>query len=155
VQPDTEKVLRITAWESNYEPGITVVLLGRDLKKSISETLLTFDHPEVFITTDIFEMNGSPPLEEAVVAANRRLTPARELSERNQAILFYYYANMLKLVNPHGPLSGTRPAPLTADEIAYTLARLTKTKHYESQTVHVETAGGEVVELRAGEVHYG
>jgi len=145
------KVLRSTMYEpSAIVPHPTAIAREADLKLPIDEAILGMEMPGVLVLGEVFESD----IEDKTLLtqeALKRYMPRRE-REENQALLFYWDAEMLERTRPTGIISGTQPAPLNVEEITTVLRQLAKHPSYKGQTVIAISEDYKMVRMKAGKV---
>lgn len=144
------KILRSTMFTDDAGPPMTVVLREIDVKVWQEATTIK-PLPGACIVNEVFDMPGTPSIEQAVAEAGKR-TKAREIRDRNIAMLYHWDGGALARVNPGGVLSGTQPAPLDEEDIKSVLIQLAQHPNYKGQTVLVISSDGNVVRMKDGKV---
>lgn len=143
------KALRTTAIFPDLDTVVTVVRAANDAGA------LSVRHTEALASTfhyiDVFEVPDD--CERAMVAAiaAERQTKRNEI-ERNMAILYYYDAAALAILNDGGLLSTSQPSPLSVEDVAYTLKQLARHPDYRGQRIVCEADDSTLVTLHAGEI---
>lgn len=70
----------------------------------------------------------------------------------DQAILYLYDCELLRVVKPGGTISTSEPSPLTRDEIAAVLLVIAAHRNYEGQTIICHDKEFQPVIMRDGEI---
>lgn len=131
-----KQFLRVTEWlptnDDSNPTAMTIIVAIDDLNVTPGEYEQTMRaaQPEIFAVYDLFPHQG--PLKAAVKDYKRGFERRKQI-ERNQAVAYYWNANVLAmtremLVNPG-------PTPLDVDETSYVLTWLAKHSNYQGQTV--------------------
>lgn len=139
------RYLRTTYWSPDLTPFTAVV--GED---SVTVPLeeISFDASRyAFVVDDIYETDADYPsamLEGAVRARNNLV------SERNQAIMFFWLHHKFPLLTPGGVLGTERPAPFGVREVRRVFKQLCELKDYRSFTLIATAEDGTPVMMRHG-----
>lgn len=107
--------------------------------------------PGMFHVVDVFEApDDTSDVTASLLSARRQQEEAED--EMNMAILFYWDQMALETVNPGGVLSASKPAPLTVEQLEYTLKLLAHSPAYKGQTILVISKDLQLVRMVNGEV---
>jgi hypothetical protein len=117
------RVVRVTAWDPDLTPAMTMVMRDRDLKVSVEEAAKPA--PGVFQTHEIFEMD-SGSIQEATLEAGERMDEENHQREQNMAMLYYYnlFGPEFNIVEPGGVLTQSIPSPLSVAQIRAVFAQI-------------------------------
>lgn len=137
--------MRTTCWPPDLRP-FTVVVAERDVTMPLEE----IGRPEgfFFVKQDIFS-HESDSLAMASVVGNSRMHAQLE-TERNQAIMFFWYAQQLPRVNPGGVVASTKPAPMTEGDIREVFKQLCDLRDYRDTTLIAIAKDGTEVSMKEG-----
>lgn len=126
-------------------PAVTIMRID-DLTVPIEEA--TTNQPGVFMVHDVFDYPDGP-LDNAIALGMMR-TEERQRREDDMATLYHYTGDLLRAMKDSGVV-GSRPAPLSADEIATVLKQLADHPDYDHQTLVVPSGEeGVIVEMKDG-----
>lgn len=154
------KVIRKTMYPMSREvgPPITMVIRETDLKPGITvQDACDGDPVELFVLNDVFEVEDNlfNRNEEGIVKITLE-AHQRQLKEQDQewdmALLFYWTAMHFERLSEFGIITGTKPAPLTADQVEYSTKRLFKHGGYRHQTMITYSSDGFMVSGKDGVV---
>lgn len=148
------KVIRKTMYPPSKEisPPITMIIRDTDLKEDITiQQACDGDPSEMFVMNDVFDAEPDADIAKVTFQAYQRQQKVEE-DEWNMAILFYYDAMCLERLVERGTVANPKPAPLTADQIQYTLQRLFNHKSYNHHTMITFSSDGFMVTAKDGVV---
>lgn len=147
------RIIRTTLYPhpSVRQPPMTTVMRDEDLAVSIAEFKAGYASSEgAFVIYDEFVMPGSPSIIEASRAALARAHPQ---DESNMAILYFFAAQILGMLSPRGVYGAPDPAPLSTEQVAYTLNELRRHPAYtRGKTVVILSNTRTTVTLSNGQV---
>lgn len=132
------RILRFTMIPpGDPEDRITSVVRETDLKGTIEDAVrgIVASLPgsrQIFVYADLFEMEGSPSIEEATLEGKRRMEK-RYTTEEHMATFFYWNGEQLRRVVPKGTLANPLPAPLSVEDLRYCLQAVARLPWYQDQ----------------------
>lgn len=144
--------LRLTHWLSPDLP-MTIVIDSDDMTISPAEAIEDMVGQEGFFTYEVFEVAEVDFVRMVVEGAAR--AQERTNPERNQAIAYHYYTQMLgsPQIGAHTVIAGTVPQPLSREEVAWVFRNVSKHENYKGQRIIAPIEGGAaLVEMVNGEV---
>lgn len=147
-------LLSISAGECSISSAETFVVLEKDLTVSAEQYLKDLPRtPGLFSVTEAVD---SPDMDLVTATAwIANYVQERRDIERDMAILYYWDAQMLRMLNAGGPCVNTRPAPLTVEQIQVVFEQLKHHPNYTGNTVLTIAKDLTPVQLRAGEISVG
>lgn len=148
------KFIRTTLWQSPDDHA-HVVMAPTDSNDALDDVfddvLAKIAPPGAFFTLAVFE-HPAEVVDPAVVQAAMRLFDGVAEDERNMAILYFFDAATLLRIKPHGMLASTEMAPLTADQVEFTLKQLARHPNYQHQSCVTMTKDLMIVSMKDGVV---
>lgn len=144
------RVLRASMYPPNGGDPVTTVAPEASLRMSIEEAAQAIKVGDIFVTTDVFEVDGDDVtdafvLRVSIEAEQRR--QVRDRRERDMAVAYYYWTAMFQLTSASGIIASPRPAPLSTAEIEEVFALVRRHSDYKAQSIVVVAEDGTVCRL--------
>ena len=132
------RVLRASMYSPNGGDPVTTVSPEASLRLPIEEVAREVKTGDIFVTTEVFEMDGDGTTDAFLLKANieaERRRQARDRRERDMAIAYYYWTATLRIASPRGVITSPKPAPLSATEIEEVFALVRRHTNYKAQSI--------------------
>jgi hypothetical protein len=117
----------------------------------ITEAVTGAVRPGAFTIIDVFDAPSTATIEAVTLTAHRRQQAARK-DEMNMAVAYYWWAMWLPRLAPGGMIDASKPAPLSADQLAEVMRQITLHPTYRGNLIQAFDADGGSVRLEAGRV---
>lgn len=140
------RYLRTTRWPPDLKP-FTIVVAEVDVTCPLEE----IGYPGgdfSFVKQDIFS-HESGDIAMATVVGNSRMH-AQLITERNQAIMFFWLTQQMPMVKEGGVLGTGRPAPFSAAEVREVFKQLCELREYRGFTLTAVAEDGTPVSMKEG-----
>lgn len=145
------KAIRVALYPPNASEPVMMVTLESDLEVPLEEAVALYsDFKEGFVVVDVFEVEDGLDIPEVALLAVEIQQAASE-RERHMALLYYWDAAQLGLLQTGGVLTMTQPSPLAVEDIVAALTQLAQHPDYDHHHVFAISHDERVVRMHDGE----
>lgn len=145
------KILRITIYPPDVEEQ-TMVLNEDDFEVSVEElcSQAKKENRNCLVICRERDFDGDLAFEEAVMETVTLWQLTQRSSEMNQALLYYWCISFFPVVWHGGLITGTKPAPLTVEEIAEVFRQLATRSDFKGFNLQTISFDYKLVSYRKG-----
>jgi hypothetical protein len=134
------RILRMTYWSPDLKPTVAVTR-DSDLSDSLESVRnrMFREGAGMFLTWDIFEVEGDMDIREATMEAGKRTQGEVGIREGHMAMLYAYnlYHPNFNLVKRGGTIAQDQPSPLSVEEITFVFEQIAKHPKFKEKPVNM------------------